>query len=77
MRNIGPKSRQWLWQVGIRTLADLREVGAPAAFAMVKSMEPRATLNLLWGLEGAVRDCDWRALSDADKAALKAQLPLA
>ena len=76
MRNIGPVSRQWLWQIGVRHLQTLREVGAVRAYLMIKAAQPRATLNLLWGLEAAVRDIDWRALTNEDKRQLKSELPL-
>jgi hypothetical protein len=31
-------------------------------------------LNLLWGLEAALRDIDWRDLTEADKHELKDRL---
>ena len=75
MRNIGPTSRRWLAEIDIRTLEDLRQVGAVAAYRFIKARYPKqASLNLLWGLEGAVRDIDWRELTEADKVALKQQL---
>jgi DNA transformation protein len=75
MRNIGPVSEKWLAEIGIYTVANLRAVGAVPAYKMLKEMYPeRVSLNLLWGLEAAVRDIDWRELTAADKGALKQQL---
>ena len=34
----------------------------------------RVSLNLLWGLEAAIRDVDWRELNEADKDELKKKL---
>ena len=71
MRNIGPVSRAWLAEAGVHTLADLRHCGAVATFRMIRDRQSGASLNLLWALEGAVRDCDWRALTEADKSRLR------
>jgi len=34
----------------------------------------RVSLNLLWGLEAAIRDVDWRQLTGPDKEELKQKL---
>jgi hypothetical protein len=36
MRNIGPKSRAWLGEIDIRSLEDLRAVGAVEAYARLE-----------------------------------------
>jgi DNA transformation protein len=75
MRNIGPVSEKWLAEIGIYTIADLRAAGAVPTYKLLKEIYPqRVSLNLLWGLEGAVRDIDWRDLTATDKTALKQQL---
>jgi DNA transformation protein len=75
MKNIGPVSRQWLAEVGIYTIRDLRKVGAIHAYKILKDRYPRrVSLNLLWGLEAANRDVDWRELTAQDKATLKKAL---
>ncbi len=68
--NIGPKSAAWLRQVGIRTLEDLRRLGAVGAFLKVKKAGFRPSLNLLYALAGAERGCHWTALSAEDKNAM-------
>lgn len=73
-RNIGRVSTAWLRDIGLETPEDLRRVGSVAAYAMVKRGQPSASLNLLWSLEGAIRDIDWRELSDDVKSELRAQL---
>ena len=75
MKNIGPVSQKWLAEVGIYTADDLREAGVIPTYKLLKEIYPeRVSLNLLWGLEAAVRDIDWRELTQADKEALKKQL---
>ena len=70
LRNIGPKSAAWLRQVGLRSLEDLVAVGAVGAFVKVRRAGFRPSLNLLYSLEGALLDCHWQTLGDAQRAAL-------
>lgn len=75
MKNIGPVTRKWLAEVGIYTIDDLREAGSIPTYKMLKEIYPeRVSLNLLWGLEAAVREIDWRELTEADKKNLKERL---
>lgn len=71
IRNIGPKSEDWLLEIGVGSLRDLRALGATAAFAAVKRNQRRASLNLLYALEAALQGIDWRELSPHDKATLR------
>ena len=57
---LGPRSRAWLRDAGITSEAALRQLGAVAAYWRVKQAQPRASLNLLWALEGALCGLDWR-----------------
>lgn len=78
--NLGPKSAQMLAAAGVTTLAELRTLGAVAAYLRVRRAEPKASLNLLWALEGAVIGMPWQqvarehrtrllmALEDAERA---------
>lgn len=70
IRNIGTKSAAWLRQVGLRGLDDLRETGSVNAFLKVRRAGFRPSLNLLYAIEGALRDCHWRELDDDCRAAL-------
>ena len=74
LRNIGPVSAQWLAEVGVVSPEDLKRLGSVAAYAMVRSRQKGASLNLLWALEAAQRDCDWRELTDEVKSQLKQEL---
>ena len=64
LRNIGPKSAAWLRQVGLRSREDLAEVGAVDAFMRVKRAGFKPSLNLLYALEGALRDCHWQEVPE-------------
>lgn len=70
LRNIGPKSAAWLRQVGIRSREDLAGVGAVGAFVKVKRAGFKPSLNLLYSLEGALRDCHWQELGEQQRQAL-------
>lgn len=76
IRNVGKVSRTWLSQAGIENLEDLRQQGSVSTFRIIKSQQPRASLNLLWALEAAVRDVDWRELTETDKRRLRKELAL-
>jgi len=73
LRNLGPVSMGWLAELGIRTRNNLRSVGSVGAYAMVCARQSAATMNLLWGLEAALQDIDWRELSDGSKQRLRKQ----
>jgi len=70
MRNIGPKSAAWLRQVGVRSEADIKRLGALEVFMKVRKAGFRPSLNLLYALEGAVQDCHWTALAAECKSEL-------
>jgi len=75
MKNIGPVSMQWLAEVGIYTIKDLRKAGSITTYKILKERYPKTvSLNLLWGLEAAIRDIDWRELTEKDKEELKRKL---
>lgn len=68
--NLGPKSQQMLQAVGIRTVAQLRKLGAVAAYVRVKNSSPTTSLNLLWALEGALTGLSWQEVSRAHRTSL-------
>lgn len=59
LRNLGPKSVDMLHAAGIRSVAQLRALGATAAYVRVKRRSPQASLNLLYALAGALDGQDW------------------
>jgi hypothetical protein len=70
LRNIGPKSMAWLRQTGVRSLEDLKSVGALAAYVRVKRAGFRPSLTLLYALEGAILDCHWQDIPGARRVEL-------
>lgn len=72
--NLGPQSRQWLREVGIHTIGELKRLGPILAFRQVKQHQPKASLNLLWALAAGLKGKDWRELSEASKERLRKQL---
>jgi DNA transformation protein len=68
--NLGPKSQQMLNAVGIQNLAQLRKLGAVRAYAQVKRVNPRASLNLLWALEGALTGLPWQTVAREHRTSL-------
>ena len=68
--NIGPKSAAWLRQVGVRTLEDLKSLGAVGVFLKVKRAGFRPSLNLLYALAGAELGCHWTELKPEHKQAM-------
>ena len=73
IRNIGPKTRSWLHEVGIHTLADLEDLGAVEAYKRLKVAFPdKVSLNALYGLQGAILNIHWNALPPDMKAELVA-----
>ena len=71
LRNLGPTSAHWLNNVGIFTAADLAHFGSVIAFRIVKESGYPVSLNLLYGLEAALRDIDWRELDRVEKERLR------
>lgn len=68
--NLGPRSIEFLAAAGIRSVAALAALGSVAAFARVKQVQPRASLNLLWALEGALTGLHWREAARQHRTSL-------
>ncbi len=71
LRNLGPKSEGWLNAVGIFTADDLARIGSVMAYKLVEQHGFAPTLNLLYGLEAAIRGVDWRELPAGVKEELR------
>lgn len=70
LKSLGPKSQEMLARVGITTVQQLEEMGAVAAYAMVKRANPNASLNLLWGLESALTGMPWPEVARTQRVRL-------
>jgi len=77
LKGLGFVSVRWLKSVGIADEGDLRALGSVEAYARVRlAAAPDAILNLLYALEAALRNTDWRALPPELRASLTAQVGL-
>jgi DNA transformation protein len=68
--NLGPKSADMLRAAGVTSLAELQALGAVRAYVRVKRQSPRASLNLLWALEGALTGMDWKDVAREHRTSL-------
>ena len=75
MRNIGPKSKQWLASIDVHTLDDVVSLGVIETYKRVKAAYPeKVSLNLLYALQAALLDLPWNELSPDIKEELKQQV---
>lgn len=75
MKNLGPKSSEWLASVGIHTLDDVVALGVVETYKRVKAAYPKqVSLNLLYGLQAALLDLPWNELPADIKVELKRQV---
>lgn len=77
IKNMGPKSSEWLASVGIHTLDDVAQVGVVETYKRVRAAYPdKVTLNMLWGLQAALLDlpCAMRELPTDIKGELRKQV---
>ena len=72
--NLGPKSAEWLEAVEIKSLGDLKKLGAVEAYWKVKQAGYNVSLNLLYAWEGAISDTHWNKLSHDDRHRLMIEL---
>ena len=75
MKNMGPKSSEWLASVGIHTLDDVARLGVVLSYKRVKAAYPdKVSLSMLYGLQAALLDLPWNELPPDIKAELKKQV---
>ena len=73
LKNLGPRSAEWLADVGVHTRSDLEAIGAAMAYRMVRHCHlGRANAMLLYALHGALADRHWNSYSPEERAALRA-----
>jgi len=71
LKNIGPKSKQWLNAIGVYSLKDLKDMGAVDCCRILKAQGYPASLNLAYAIEGAIHDIHWTKIPTDVKQALK------
>lgn len=70
LKSLGPKSREMLAKAGITSVAQLRRMGAVAAYAEARKVDTRASLNLLWALESALTGEPWQDIAREHRTSL-------
>jgi DNA transformation protein and related proteins len=69
--NIGEVLADKLEQAGIKNEKELKIMGSEKAFLLVKEVDPKACINHLYALEGAVQGIRWHSLAKDKKNELK------
>ncbi|MDR2899839.1 MAG: TfoX/Sxy family protein [Clostridiales bacterium] len=69
--NVGKVLAQNLNAVGISTAEELRKVGTKEAFMRIRTVDPGACVQMLYGLHGAVTGIKDRELTKETKDELK------
>ena len=75
LRNLGPASAMMLAEVGIRTIGELRTIGAAKAYVRVRAIRTRgASVNLLWSMAAGLDGRGWQEVSAEEKESLLAEV---
>ena len=75
LKGLGPKSEEWLHEVGIKTPDNLRSIGAVRAFIRLKkecSVKP--SLLFLYAMVGAIEGRHWTEIAKNEKGRLLTEL---
>jgi len=70
IKNMGPKSTDWLNDIGVFTLEDIERQGVVSVYKRLKASRPNISLVMLWALQGAVMNLHWKWLPEEVKAEL-------
>jgi DNA transformation protein and related proteins len=73
-RGLGPRSRQWLAGIGISTPEQLAAQDPFEVYRRIKATQSGVSLNLLYGLIGAVEHRDWRDIAREDRTSILLRL---
>jgi DNA transformation protein and related proteins len=72
LRNLGPVMERQLREVGIGDAEELSTTGAVEAYIRLRLMSPNPiSLIALYAMHAALLGCDWRSLSQKEKATLR------
>ncbi|MCG2585011.1 TfoX/Sxy family DNA transformation protein [Massilia sp. TS11] len=74
LRGLGPKSQAWLHAIGIETPEQLRACDPFEVYARLRDVVPGLSINMLYGLIGAIEDIDWRQVQRERKLAILLRL---
>jgi DNA transformation protein and related proteins len=71
LKNLGPKSKVWLGELNIHTLADIERVGVVEIYHQCKAHGHPASANLLYALQGAILGIHWNDVPSEMRAELR------
>ncbi len=71
LKNIGPRTAEWLREIGVYSRADLEKLGAVEAYWLINSLGHHTTAVLLYALQGAILNIHWNEVPPQMKQALK------
>jgi hypothetical protein len=74
LKNLGPKSEEWLNAIGVHTKSDLIRLGSIHAYRLMKDAGFNVSLNLLYAMEGVILGTRWDELPEKLKAELQAAI---
>ena len=75
LRNLGPASAMMLAEAGIRTIGELRAIGAAKAYVRVRAVRSRgASVNLLWSMAAGLDGRSWQEVLEEEKESLLAEV---
>lgn len=72
--NLGPKSSEWLSEIGIHNRGDLEKIGPINAYKALKKIRSEVSLNLLYAMVGALSDISWKEIPLELKEKLKSKI---
>ena len=75
LRGIGPSTETMLHRADITSVETLRELGPIEAYVRLRFVNEHVSINALYALAAGLEGRDWRSLSDAERQALRAELP--
>src|SRR5262249_40965195 len=74
LTNLGKIAARQLAEVGIKSEAELRALGAAAAYLKLKDHFGRGvSLNYLYALDGALKGVRWDLIPETERAVLRAE----
>lgn len=75
LRNLGPTSAELFAGVGITTAEQVRDLGAPLAYRLLRHRwGRRVSILFLYAIEGALQDRAFNSFSEAERAAMRASV---
>ncbi|STR45618.1 TfoX/Sxy family protein [Iodobacter fluviatilis] len=70
LANLGPQSQAMLEAAGICSVQAIYDLGSVQVYLQVKKINPKASLNLLYALEGAISGLPWQTIAKEHKTSL-------